>query len=679
MTDQSSNNEGQELSPQNNITAEQYVAQHQEIAARLNASKDMDEAFTTLEPLQALTEEEQISFLKELGKQNTIEAADIAQALYTLSDNKAVRKEARRRLVQFENNNIYSEWTPPASQALTQTIGQLAAQGETTEGDLIAQFQSLFEGNSDLLGGPEYITVVENFLEDWTDGDYGDAIEYLASDSPLREGLTDEAWVASREQWAETAHPSDLRITFIDPVQDENGQDLPIIDVGWSVCITDLPENSLAELPLTTLLFKETGRRWFWTRYTVVQDEDEWFIQTMSDEAAQAFQLPREVLEQRLEEITAKLDEYQMDEIVEEDEDDDLADEEVKIEVEREVVVVENDEEDEDDEDDEAELAEIFGNMGATLRLSVQSLHYTDALIAQTPQENAEIYEHAFNLAGTLNEAERAAVYAQQLAEHIPSERGLALRNLAYTYLLLANQSHNNDDHEQEEHFESLVEPIAREAVAADNSPQNLILLASLLIQEEKDLEEAESYLRQAEKGPLSDDDTIEIESGLADIALQKEDAELALHHFQNLTHLAPDDGMVWFRVGFLQDQLHHPKEAIEAYLKSIEITPDFTESYKGLAEVYIEQDSLPKARDIIRQGIEENTDAADLQAALAMIYLQSGDIRSAERYLRLAEEIDDEDEFVQAARESFNEMKKHQPSQSGSKGHKGHQHKKKR
>jgi tetratricopeptide (TPR) repeat protein len=661
------------MADQQNTTVEQYVAQHQQLAQQLRNSTTIQETIATLEPVQSLPKEEQIAFLKALSKQNSVDAADIVQAFFTLSDNKEVRKEARRRLVQLEGKDIYAEWAPPAEPMLSNAIAQLTGSEETTDDALLAQFQSIFEGADNLFSGPEYLSVVENFLESWAEGNYQAASNYLADESPLLEGLSREAWIASREQWAATAQPSELRITFIDPLQDENGEDLPIIDVGWSIDINELPETTLAELPLTTILFKEIGRRWFWTRFTVVQNGETWQIQEMSDEASHAFQLPQEELEQRITEIDAQIEE-QTAKIAAEVEEEEEAEEE---EEEEEEAFVVDEEEEEEEEEEENALADMFANVGAMYRLAVQGLHYTDALIARAPQENAERYMRAFNLAGTLNETERSAVYVQQLAEHIPSERGLALRNLAYSYLLLANQAHENDDHELEDRYMKLVEPTARQAVAADETPQNLILLASILVQEEDRLDEAESLLRQAEKGPLSQDDSIEVETGLAEIAMQRDNAEIALHHYQNLAHLTPDDAQVWFRIGYVQDQLHHFKEALEALQHSIKLSPTLTESYKGMAEVYIEQGSLNKARDIIRQGIEANSDAADLYAAMSMIYLQSSDVRSAERYLRQAEALDDEDEFVQAARERFDTDKKLVSSKSQS--HKGQHQKSKK
>ena len=715
-----------EQSARLSAAAQQYVEHYTEYAQQLNASHSIAEVVNTIEPVQSLNETEQVAVIKELGKKNDLAAADLIQAIFSLSDNKHIRKEARSRIVQLENNDIYSEWEAPAENNITAfpssfnsflnekegepiSIGELYnsemdevidSQLPDISSEISNMFASLFEQSES-----GYIQVVDAFVDAWSEGDYEAAYQFLASDSPLKEGLSEEEWVARRVQWAKVAEPHGLEIKMIDALKDENGQEISVVDVGWSLCIAELPEESLPELPLSTIEFKDTGRRWFWTRYTVVQadEADKWLISTMSDEAANAFRQPRAELEQRLAVVDAELQsliESMEAKAAEEDEDEE--DEEFigpvsrdQIEIVRADVVdadVLDEEEDEEDEDEEVDaqdimdaFTEMIGDLPTMTRLVTHYLHLSDALIAQNPQKSQDLYGRAFSMTGAISDLERGAVYAQQAAEHTTELRGVILRNLAYTYMLLAEQADEDDEHEQSHVYLDKVEPIAREALAAEDDPKTRILLGTILLHsedeevEEQRLKEAEACFRVAEKGPNTKEDLIEIENGLAQIAEQRDQHEAALRHYQNLSQLEPDNGRTWQRIGYYQAELKHYKAAEEALKQALILDPDDEESYGTLAYVYTELNQLPKAREIVRIGVEKNPDSAYLNASLAMLYLGSGDIRSAQKYQLRAEELDSDDPIVQDVRQQLNQVKKQTSGQGKNKSSKAKQGKHKK
>src|SRR6266550_2985793 len=64
---------------------------------------------------------------------------------------------------------------------------------------------------------PEAANVVGYFLEAWATGDFGGAYDWLANDSPLREGLTRDAWIEQRTSWSRDAQSEDLKISFLEP------------------------------------------------------------------------------------------------------------------------------------------------------------------------------------------------------------------------------------------------------------------------------------------------------------------------------------------------------------------------------------------------------------------------------------------------------------------------------
>ena len=96
MADQESKKQNQANEPQ---SVAQLLQLYPSIAAQLQASKNIEDAKETLLPIESQTDNTQVAFLKELAKEKTIEAANITQAIHSLTSSKEVRKEARRRLI----------------------------------------------------------------------------------------------------------------------------------------------------------------------------------------------------------------------------------------------------------------------------------------------------------------------------------------------------------------------------------------------------------------------------------------------------------------------------------------------------------------------------------------------------------------------------------------------------
>src|SRR5436853_5959282 len=178
----------------------------------------------------------------------------------------------------------------------------------------LEDFQSFLSEVDKLFPASEYLDIVGDFLESYTKANYEDAYEQLASTSPLRQGLSSEEWVAQRREWNAVAHPARFRIAFIEDTEDiddvekhltdENTFEQPVVEVGWSLQFEETPLTSqLPELPTATAILKETGRHWFWTRYTLVEEDDEWFIDRMIDEGANTLKLESTEIEQRLDTI----------------------------------------------------------------------------------------------------------------------------------------------------------------------------------------------------------------------------------------------------------------------------------------------------------------------------------------------------------------------------------------
>ena len=635
------------------------LANYHQIAQELNASPDLTTAESALAPIINAPDATQLALLKALAQENTSDAADIAQAVQTLTTNKEIRKEARRALVRLETNNVYPGWEPPEAPTLSQALEQITNPDSNTNDPILTELQSLFEGAEDLFAEDENVETVHDFITEWADGDYEEAYDHLASTSPLRAGLSREDWAARHQEWFDAAHPAKLEVTFVDPT-DEDEAESPTIEAGWSIELANIPQEAapkeLPELPFTTALFAETGRHWFWTNYTVVQEGDRWVIQDMIDVGADAFKLSEDELRERIndlkEQVVLAVDDDDDDDDLEdeEDEDDDLEDEE--------------DEDEDDDEIEDESLLDSLESLGDALSLTVKAMHYSDALIAKVQGEDEAVYDLAIEQALSANEAERAAVYAQKLAENIPAARPQALNTLALIYSVIAASSHEDDEHDEEERFVNLAKTTLRSAITDGTNPKGEILLANMLVQDDEGLDEAEKLLQHAKESSADNDSLFSIDMGLAEIAMRRDNKEVALNYYLHASSLNAEDEEVWFRIGYLQSQLDRYPDAILSLQRSIALAPDLTEAYTELAGIHVAQKSLSKAREVLRAGLDVNPDAADLFAALSLVYLQGNDTRSAAKYLEQAEALDPEDEMVQQTRQMFNAQRTQQRSQ---------------
>jgi tetratricopeptide (TPR) repeat protein len=546
----------------------------------------------------------------------------------------------------------------------------------------LANFEAFLSEADKLLPASEYLDTVGDFLESYAKGDYAQAYEQLASTSPLRQGLSSEKWIARRLQWKTQAHPANLRTAFINDLEDLGDIEKDLVgkntdaqvEVGWSLQFDETPLTSqLPELPVATATLKETGRHWFWTRYTLIEEDDKWLIDRMIDEGANALKLTTSEIEQRLD-IIAELASQRLsaleDEEEEDEEDEDLEDEE--------------NEEDEEEFDDEGFMDTLL-EMEEAFRVMTKGTHYNDALIAHSPSKNSEPYEQNVKQAMVTNDMERAAVYLQQLAQRFPDQRSSAQEQLGLAYYSISQAYQEGQDEEEEvdgrneeesQRFRELAEKTLRSAIDTDKSIVAYLALAKLVFAQDR-LDEAKALLQEAQSSTKDQKQLADIEVGLGLIAKKQEKIEQALNHFQRVTELNPDYEALWYNIGMLQGRLGRYEEAITNLKRNIEISPEQTAAYVELASIYLIHNAPAKARKILQDGLQWDSQAPDLLAQLCLVYIQGNDLRTAQKYLHKAEGIDDEDEVVKKARALFNEHRAKQraainPSQNK-------QHKKKK
>ena len=729
-----------------NAQLEHLLEQRHEIAEELHNSTSRAQAETALAELTSIDEADQMALLKALAKQQDPDAADVLLAINELTPNKAIRKEARRGLIQLAGAKIYPSWTPePESgpavavtnpprfwkgfvtetreegeleivlcweqgfeysearlmafmldfweegvQNFTTEVGSKrhidARLGNTkvrysksigreiriidctlAEGRRLIQealsvntwrekrpskeyrhnlptVQQLVLNASDLDedSGKTFINpdldpdeIVGNFIGAWTLGDFGLCFDLLASDSPLSEGLSRDEWVDLRRKWADEAHPARYEPHFLrERERSQQSLWLPSsvlsdrvatqreIEIGWSLELTDTPlSGTLPEMPMGTAVYKETGRRWFWTSYTLVHEEDAWRIQRMKDEGANAQSLPIAELQQRLQTIDDRI---------------------------REIM--------EAHQPTEPGVEQYYEEI---IWRTIQALHYDDALLVKLPLDRT-IYDDAYSRARGLQLSERAIVYLEGIIQHFPKDHdiGNILQHLGVSQAGLSGQYKQDNMDELSEHFFELALESLRKSIVVNNAALAHIILAELFMTNNRE-EEAVAELQLAQSLTSDRDEEAQIEADLASIAMGHQNYDEAIARFKRVAEINPNYNGVWLNIGLAYRRQEKYDEAETYYQRAVEAQPNDFVAYAELGTLYIVKKQLDKALEIVEQGLRYHPNSAHLHALLAAIYSENGDRRRAQSELAEAERINPDLEVVQAMREMLHTKRK--------------------
>lgn len=458
--------------------------------------------------------------------------------------------------------------------------------------------------------------VVTNFVNAWVDEDYGLAYDLLTGDSSLHEGLARNEWIERREAWADKAEPENLQPNFIyEREPQKSGIWLPSpfsasraatrkeVEAGWSIELakTTPSETSLPELPQATAVYQETGRHWFWTTYILVQENNEWRIQSMADEGKNAQSLAVaelkkqvEAHDKRLEEITKKHKPT--------------------------------------DPDASQRLEEI-------LRHLMQSAYYTDVLLKHVPFDRM-LYQEAAARMILFNEFERSLVYLEAL-HRFQEESGDILRQIGAVQIQLSESYFEDLDDERAEHFQELAEANLRESLALEDHALGRMVLAELLVDRGEHLDEATDHLHQALALTTNPIEEAAIETKLGDISIDQEEYEQALEHYQRVAEMAPDSGEAWANIGEAYAMLKDFEEAEANYRHALELEGDEVAIYSDLSRMYFQDGQLQKAAEVLEEGLRLNPDSPQLRAYLASVLATNGNFDRAEELLDEAEDLD--------------------------------------
>jgi tetratricopeptide (TPR) repeat protein len=482
--------------------------------------------------------------------------------------------------------------------------------------------------------------VSATFIGGWALGDYGLNYDMLTSDSKLREDLERNEWIERRRKWANEAHPTRFELSLVREREPQavqtSGLWVPTlyssrstsrkeVELAWSLEISETPlSGTLPEMPMGTIVYKETGRHWYWTVFTLVQEEGRCRIQNITDEGANVQGLTIEELQKRIEEENKHIDEITS-------------------------------------RPQSNNPEEVQANYEEVVRHMLHSMFYDDALIVKLPLDQT-VYEDAFNRAMTLSNFERAAAYLDRIVQRFGQGRGEHLQRLGVLQSLLGEWYRERGLRERSEHFFELAESTISQALAINNSVIGHVRIAEILINHNVRLDEAEAHLNQARELATSNANNNElamIESDLGSLAMMREQPENALQHFQRAAELNPALENIWFNIGMVQRMLKRFEDAEATFKHAIEVEPQDFRTYAELAAIYMNRRQYAQARETLEQGIRNIPNSAYLRALLASVFLESGDRRRAQAMLAEAERINPRDMMVQAVREEMDKKKK--------------------
>lgn len=469
--------------------------------------------------------------------------------------------------------------------------------------------------------------VAANFAGGWSMGDYGLCYDMLTSNSSLREGLSRDEWVALRRAWADEAHPARFEMYFLQERKQARQSTLWLpasalsisenaqkdVELGWSLELADTQlSGTLPEMPMGTAVYKETGRHWFWTVFTLLQENGQWRISRISDEGAAVQGLPLNELQKRVKEHDEAMQKIMREH-----------------------------------QPDEPDAQQYHDEL---IWRSWQILSLDDAMLVRNPQDK-EIYEDAYGRAMSIQAVERATVYAEAQATRLLNDPDhlVAQQRLGAIQIAVAERFASLGLPERAEHFMDLGEATIRETLA-DDQPLSYLLLAEFLIGREN-FDEAEKHLLKARELAQEPDIQAQVDFDLASLAIERQRFSEAQRYLERLAEGSPNYPELWTTLGFVHIQQKNYPEA-EVYLKrALEEDPRDMRAYGELNRIYMDQHEFDKARDILAQGIGVLPQSAHLRALMAAVYLEKGDRRRALEYLDEAERINPNIELVQALR----------------------------
>lgn len=476
---------------------------------------------------------------------------------------------------------------------------------------------------------------VINFIGAWSLGDYGLAYDLLTQDSMYRERLERDEWIERHRAWADESHPARLELGFArEREQSQSGLWLPSasggrslarkeVELGWSLELVETPlSGTLKEMPMGTAVNKDTTRHWFWTSYTLTRERDAWRIQSINDDGRRVQGLPAAELQKLIKEHEDSVDAIM-------------------------------------NRRDDRDMQDVLNEVAWHLTVI---LHYYDALLVLLLFDY-QVHEDAYRNSVVTANPERTQVYLERVLQRFSQNQAETLRRLASTLTTVAYKYGREEEtpeelRERQRHLLQRAEAALQEALEADNGAANNILMAELLLSQDRN-DEAEAHLQQARAASPNTNEEANIEAALGHIAMRRELLNEAIVHYQHVSEINPDYPGIWFNLGFAHRQLGNFEQADTYYQRAIEKAPTDLRPYAERVAIAMNQGNKQQARTIAEQGVAANPDSASLHALLASVLQEIGDQRAAQQHLAEAEAIDPNQPIVQTVRQQLQQAVK--------------------
>ena len=380
---------------------------------------------------------------------------------------------------------------------------------------LIFQATDLGEDSGNTLITPELETqeVLVNFLGAWTFGDFGLAYDLLTEDCEIRDNLPRDEWIKQHRQWYQEAKPLRMELGFVHDIPAQQGAlwlpssmsrtvEKKDVEVGWSVELIDTPlSGTLKEMPFRTATNKETGRSWFWTRYSLIRVNNAWRIQKVADEGLALQGATTDYLQKHIKEQEETLEQF--------------------IEQQR--------------QNQNQNLETFLETISWRL---TQLLHFYDTLIPQLPLDY-EICKQAYGSSVLTGDPERKMVYLERMTQRFTEDRADNLRRLGAALAVIGDLDAQRDMDARANQMLKRSEETLREAISIDEDALSHVLLGELLISVDR-YAEAEAELLIAKERPHTEQVEARIETGLGSIAMEGDRMAEAITHYQRVSELDP-------------------------------------------------------------------------------------------------------------------------------------------
>lgn len=126
--------------------------------------------------------------------------------------------------------------------------------------------------------------------------------------------------------------------------------------------------------------------------------------------------------------------------------------------------------------------------------------------------------------------------------------------------------------------------------------------------------------------------DLPDIHYGLGTVYFQLRELSSAIHHFQEVTRLDPQNARAYINLGVIFNLLEQPDKAIHALRRGIQQDPERFEGYYNLGLIYRRQGQTDLAIESFRETLRLNPRMADACLNLAKLYQEKGQLNRAQK-----------------------------------------------